>query len=418
MKQTPATREALRIFRLLLVVKLALFGLSSLALWGLGVRGRMVSLVYAAPTVLLALLVFTPWLERLLGHWFLALAVGLDMLFDSLRMAALLFSEPLFWSQRLGLPPEAALRLAEMPGVEPFFFLLIPLVLLAWGYGRDGALWGSTWAALLHLITSLAGWQPDVASRTFLLLLGTRVIALYAVPFIVGVLADRERQKLAQLEAAHQRLRRHAVTVEQLAVSRERNRLARDLHDTLAHSLSALVVQLEALKSLMDHDPEAAQEVLAEVSEQARKGLDESREAIQALRSGPVETLGLTDALRDMLQSFQARTGVLTDLAVAGQARDLTPVEAQSLYRIAEEALNNVERHAGAGRVNLRLEYGADCTDLIVRDDGVGFDATAVDLDRYGLTGMRERAAIIGAELEVRSHPGGGTEVWCSLGRD
>ena len=418
MKQTPAIREALRIFRFFLVVKLALLGLSFLALWGLGGSARLVYLLHAAPTVVLAMLVLTPWLEHLLGQWFLALAIGLDVLFDSLQMATSVVAQPGLWSEYLGWSPQVALGLAEMPVVDPFFFLLIPLVLLAWGYGRDGALWGSTWAALLHLITSLVEWQPDVAQRTFFLGLGTRFIVLYTVPFIVGVLAERERQQLTRLEAAHQRLRRHADTVEQLAISHERNRLARDLHDTLAHSLSALVVQLEALRSLMGHDPQAAQELLGDVSEQARQGLDESRQAIQALRSGPVETLGLTDALRDMLQSFQARTGVLTDLAVAGQAQDLTPVEAQSLYRIAEEALSNVERHARAGQVNLRLEYGADSTDLILRDDGVGFDASEVDLDRYGLTGMRERAAIIDAKLEVSSNPGGGTEVWCSLRRD
>jgi signal transduction histidine kinase len=237
------------------------------------------------------------------------------------------------------------------------------------------------------------------------------------VPFIVGALAERERQQHAQLQAAHGRLRRYAATIEQLAVSRERNRLARDLHDTLAHSLSALTVQLEALRVLLANDPAAAPGAVDDLLALARRGLDGSRQAIQALRTDPVETLGLSGALRDMLQRFQARTGLQADLSAAGQESDLTTQEAQTLYRIAEEALTNVERHASAQHVTLRLACGADRVDLVIQDDGLGFDPAAVDLDRYGLTGMNERAAMIDATLEVNSRPGGGTEVWCSLQR-
>jgi signal transduction histidine kinase len=240
---------------------------------------------------------------------------------------------------------------------------------------------------------------------------------LYLVPFIVAALAERERQQHAELEAAHQRLRRHAATVEQLAVSRERNRLARDLHDTLAHSLSALTVQLEALRVLMANDPKAAEEAVDELSALARRGLEDSRRAIQALRTGPVETVGLDGALRDTLRAFQARTGVMASLSVAGDESDLTAEEAQALYRIAEEALSNVERHASARQVTVRLARGMDRIDLVIRDDGVGFEPASVDLDHYGLTGMRERAAMIGATLEVTSHPGGGAEIWCTLKR-
>ena len=91
--------------------------------------------------------------------------------------------------------------------------------------------------------------------------------------------------------------------------------------------------------------------------------------------------------------------------------------EAQALFRIAEEALINVERHAAAQRVTVRLAFGSDRIDLVVRDDGVGFDPAAVDPDHYGLTGIQERAAMIGATFRVRSRPGGGTEVRCSLDR-
>ena len=415
MEQPLALREALRIFRLSLIIKIAFFGLALLVALGLGPSAQLALLLRAAPTLLLALLVLPPWLERALGRRFLALGLALDVLFESLLSAPFFFEQRFFWLQNLDLSEPMIRHLTEAPLTEPFFFLLIPLVLVAWGYGRRGAVWGSTWAAILHLGTGCWALQQDILAWDFFSGVLMRIALLYLVPLLVSILAQRERKQHGELEAAHQRLRRHAATVEQLAVSRERNRLARDLHDTLAHSLAALSVQLEALRTLVVHEPTAVQDALNNVTTLARNGLEESRQAIQALRTDPLKTLGLVGALRSMLQNFQARTGVQADLTVAGQEPDMMDEEAQALFRIADEALINVERHAAAQQVTVRLAFGSDRIDLVIRDDGVGFDPAAVDPDRYGLTGIRERAAMIGAALKVHSRPGGGTRIWCSL---
>jgi signal transduction histidine kinase len=412
-----ARLEALRIFRLVLVVQLAFLGLSFLALLRLGGTARSGVLLRAMPTLVLALLFLPPWLEKALGPYFLAVGLGLQISFSSIETAYLFGDWPVARLSQMGIPLEILEYYAVAPPIEPFFFLLIPLVLLAWGYGRRGALLGSSWAALLHLSIGLGVTSQASYPRLFFAQALMRIALLYLVPFIVSVLAERERHQHSELEAAHERLRRHTATVEQLAISRERNRLARDLHDTLAHSLSALTVHLQALRTLLANDPEAAEEAVDELSVLARRGLEDSRRAIQALRSGPVETLGLDGALRDTLQAFQARTGVQTRLSIAGDESDLTAEEAQALFRIAEEALSNVERHASARQVTVRLARGVDRIDLVIHDDGVGFDPTTVNVHHYGLTGMQERAAMIGASLEVSSHPGGGSEVWCTLRR-
>ena len=417
MDQPLALREALRIFRLSLIIKIAFFSLGLLVALGLGIPAQLAILLRAAPTLLLALLALPPWLERALGRRFLALGLALDVLFESVLSAPVFFEQRFFWLHDLGLSEPVLSHFMEAPLTEPFFFLLIPLVLLAWGYGRRGAVWGSTWAAILHLGTGCWALQQDILDRPFFVGALIRIALLYLVPLLVSILAQRERKQHAQLEAAHQRLRRHAATVEQLAVSRERNRLARELHDTLAHSLAALSVQLEALRTLVVHEPAAVQDALNDVAALARNGLEESRQAIQALRTDPLKTLGLVGALRGMLQNFQARTGVQADLSVAGQEPDMMDEEAQALFRIAEEALINVERHAAARQVDVRLAFGSDRIDLVIRDDGVGFDPAAVDPDHYGLTGIRERAAMIGATLKVHSRPGGGARIWCSLER-
>jgi signal transduction histidine kinase len=417
MDQSLAMRDALRIFRLTIIAKLLFVGLGALTVLGLGSPAGPGPLLRAAPTLLLALLFLPSWLERPLGRYYLAAGLGLDILFSSVEAALLFAGMALDRLAQAGVPPQILDSLAVSPPVEPFFFVLIPLVLLAWGYGRRGALLGSTWASVLHLYLGLLALPRDSRLSPFLAQTMMRIALLYLVPLLVSILAERQRRQHAKLAAAHQRLRRHTATLEQLAVSQERNRLARDLHDTLSHSLSALTVQLEALRTLLSHDPAAARDVVGEISALARRGLEESRQAIHALRTGPVEALGLSGALRDSLQALQERTGVQVDFSVAGQARDLTAEEVNALFRIAEEALTNVERHAGARRVRVRLEYAADATELMVGDDGRGFDLDAVDPAHFGLAGMRERAAIIGATLTARSAPAGGTEIWCSLPR-
>jgi signal transduction histidine kinase len=415
MDRSLARREALRVFRVLLIIQLAGLALSSLALAQWGVSLRVGFVLRAIPTILLVLLFVPPWLERALGRFFLALGLGLEVFFSSLDMIYLFSDQPAERLAAMGLPAPLVEHAAAAPPVEPFFFLLIPLVLAAWGYGRRGALAGSALASVLHLGMGLWATAGESGRYLFLTQAAARITLLFLVPFIVSVLAERERAQHAHLEAAHQRLQRHAATVEQLAVSRERNRMARELHDTLAHSLSALTVQLEALRTLLKNDADAAEPVVGELADLARHGLEESRQAIQALRREPVEVLGLANALRDMLGAFQARTGIPASLAVSGEGLDLTTAEAQTLYRIAEEALINVERHAAAQKVEVRLACGSERVDLVIRDDGAGFDPQGVNPDRYGLTGMAERASMVGASLEVRSRPGGGTEVWCTL---
>lgn len=365
-------------------------------------------LLRLVPTLLVALLTVTPWVDRLLQRWALALLLGLDVLIVSLQMI------PLYFLRR-ALGDVLDERLLEATRIEPFLFLLIPLVLLAWAYGRQGALWGGTLAALLNLGIAALALSANVLPNVSLLRELVRVAMVYAVPFIVSTLAQREREQASQLAAAHRRLQRHATTVEQLAVSRERNRLARDLHDTLAHSLAALTVQLEALRTLQIHDPSAAQGAAADALDLARHGLDESRGAIQALRSDAVETIGLVGALRSELESLETRTGVSIQFNASGREDDLTDEEAQAFFRIAREALLNIERHASAQHVRFRMAFGTDRIDLSIRDDGMGFDPMSVSADHYGLMGMRERAEIIGAVLSIDSRPKGGTEVWCTL---
>ena len=233
MDQSLARREALRIWRLVLIVQLAFLAMSFLALPRLGVAARVGAVLRAIPTLIIALLFLPPWLERFLGRSFLAVGLGLSVLFSSLDTAYIFADWSNYRLAHFALSMELMEPLAAAPAVEPFFFLLIPLVLLAWGYGRQGALLGSSWASVLHVGISLWLLPEGDLSRISVAQTLMRILLLYLVPLIVSILAERERQQHTLLEKAHQRLRRHAAAMEQLAVSRERNRMARDLHDTL-----------------------------------------------------------------------------------------------------------------------------------------------------------------------------------------
>jgi len=247
------------------------------------------------------------------------------------------------------------------------------------------------------------------------------------IGIVLAALVDqlqREKGALAQLNRElDQRVAERSARIERLAeegraaaVTRERLRLARELHDTLAHSLMALLAQIRLVRKL--HRRLGEDELDAELDraeEVAARGLTEARAAITQMRDGGVQEVGLGAALRELLARFTQRSGIAAELHADVAAAAMSDERAQTLYRIAEEALRNVERHAGARRVTVELrESGEPIAPrrlLRIADDGAGFDPAAPVPGHYGLRGMREQAALIEAALSVHSAPGAGTRI-------
>jgi len=245
--------------------------------------------------------------------------------------------------------------------------------------------------------------QDDIAGR---------MVIYPVVGFIVVRLVRGQKSDRKALAAKNVKLTQYATAVERLAISHERNRLARELHDTLAHTLSAVAVQLEALNKQLDQDPDNAQNTLKQLQELTRSGLQEARRALQALRASPLEDLGLALALRQLVESVSERSGIAIGLDAASDLDGLPPEIEQGMYRVAEEALNNAARHAHAQTVTVSLRRDSRALRLTVADDGVGFDPEAVPVEgHYGLVGMRERALLCSGHLEIASAPGKGTTV-------
>jgi signal transduction histidine kinase len=215
------------------------------------------------------------------------------------------------------------------------------------------------------------------------------------------------------------RIERLADEQKHAAVVRERLRLARELHDTLAHSLMALLTQIRLARKLRARLTEADLDAeLARAEEVAATGLGEARAAIAQMRHNAVRDSGLGEALRELLERFSQRSGIEHELRVRGAAGALAGERAETAFRIVEQALNNTERHAQAQHVRVTLT-GGDMTvsgagprvRLEVADDGIGFDPAQERPGHYGLRGMREQAALIEARLQIESAPGTGTRV-------
>ncbi|UCC64425.1 MAG: sensor histidine kinase [Anaerolineae bacterium] len=414
---TQIVRNATRILRGVFIFRLfiTLFGVAVFSIrWSphipleaLGVLSRigLLPLLMSAAMLATMLFLFLPGLERRMGGLYLPVALAMAILTFSLE-SGVAYLRP-GGHLLLTLPSGQTISLF-WASTEMILMALIPCVLAGAAYGVRGAVKAATLASLLHLALGVLVWLYGVPLGIFLALLPLRLGVLYVFPFIAGYLADTWRREHVALQEANRQLRGYAATVEHLATSRERVRLARDMHDILAHSLSAVVVQLEAVDTLHETDLGAARQQLAKVQQQARVGLDEVRRAILNLRSAPVEELGLGGAIEQLVERFGQRNGILTNWAMEGEPVPLLPVQANALYRMAEEALSNVERHAEASHLTVCLRY-ADGVTLSVQDDGLGFDPETVDPDRYGLVGIRERAALVDAQVTVDSVPNEGT---------
>ncbi len=229
-------------------------------------------------------------------------------------------------------------------------------------------------------------------------------------------LARKRAEALArQLENANRQLAEYASQVEDLAATKERNRLAREIHDNLGHYLTIVNVQIEAAKVTCESDPARALDAMNKAQDLARKGLNSVRESVAALRVSPLENRSLQDAITELVEESQA-SGITTEFKVIGESKSVESKSALALYRVVQEGLTNVRKHSNASCVDVELDFTQpDTTRLSLRDNGVG----AVDTSGgFGLIGLRERVHLLGGEFHVETQPGQGFCLDVSLPTD
>ncbi len=228
---------------------------------------------------------------------------------------------------------------------------------------------------------------------------------------------SRERRFGTTLEALAATRAELAATARHAGVLEERQRLAREIHDTVAHSLTSVVTQLEAADQAIDERPGDARRHLDIARRSARDGLTDIRRSVRELRPDLLEGASFGEALERACRRWSTETGILARLRTTGTAIPLHPDTETALLRTVQEALVNTAKHASATRVTVTLSYLGDAVSLDIDDDGVGFaGAPRPRADGgFGLAGMRERVAAVGGELHIESAPGSGTTIAASV---
>jgi signal transduction histidine kinase len=242
------------------------------------------------------------------------------------------------------------------------------------------------------------------------LLLRSRWVDALAIALVYGTgivfvvaftrMAASERDARLALAEANQQLREHAAEVEELATTKERNRLAREIHDSLGHYLTVVNVQIEAARAIFTQDQPRALNHLAQAQTLTQEGLAEVRRSVAALRASPTTSLPLAEALAKLTEQWNTAELNIA-LRVNGAVRPLSPQAELTLYRAAQEALTNVGKHSHATQVSLTLDYyeGRNVR-LQITDDGCG---SAGAPEGFGLLGARERVQLLGGTMCVHT---------------
>jgi signal transduction histidine kinase len=345
--------------------------------------------------------------------WAVALSVGF-----ALMHWLVLARNPHWWERRLGVLGGywaiAAVVTVVLVVLSASYSLLLyglyPLMFVTLG-----------WWAMVPVVglTALTGWVAgfwsDGAESVTSVLATAGVSALVAV-FVTAIArqSEQRRDALAALAATRAEL---ADTARHAGVLAERERLARELHDTVAQGFTSVVTQLESAEQALDDRPADARQHLEKARRTARDSLDQVRRSVRALRPDLLEAASLSSALQQVVRQWSEDSGVRSELCTTGEPVPLNSEVETALLRTAQESLANVARHAGATRVVVSLSFLGDTVTLDVDDDGRGFDGRSRPGPDggFGLIGMRERIEAAGGELTVESRRGEGTTIAVSV---
>jgi NarL family two-component system sensor histidine kinase YdfH len=275
-----------------------------------------------------------------------------------------------------------------------------------WGNSRRALALG---AFLFFFMTGMLYWQVGSEQIWFALssmVLNGGFIVLLMVMYNQQLAERQKAVDLAEsLESANAKLAAYNAKIESLTLQNERQRMARELHDTLAQGVAGLVLQLEAIKAhLASNRTERASAIVEQSITRARSTLAESRAAIDNLRAVPVN---VADAVREQVEHFKQSTGVVCELDMSVTENQLSPEVIDHAMNILSESLTNISRHAQANKVRVEFIIQNKTLELEVRDNGKGFDVKQETKGHYGLVGMHERARLTGGMLAIESDASG-----------
>ncbi len=352
------------------------------------------------------------------GSEFSTLAISLILLYGLLLASERWISRHYTWYIYIYLAIQTSIifaLLALSPRLDYFGLLFIPLSLQAMLHLpiRTGYIWIGIYMVVSAVGLIISYGLQDALPFIFIYGAAYIFVASYATVTRQAEEAQEKSQTLLiELQQAHAQLQDYANQAQELAVLEERNRLARDLHDSVTQALYSLTLySAAASRQLEAGEIEITAEHLQDLQKTAQQALQEMRLLIFELRPSALEEEGLAGAIKARLEAVETRTGIEVSLDVNGDTRLPLDIE-EALYRIAQESLNNILKHAHASHVHVGLTLHDNSAVMVIDDDGIGFEGTAVDFGGgLGLQGMEERARQIGAIISITSIPEEGTQV-------
>jgi signal transduction histidine kinase len=222
-----------------------------------------------------------------------------------------------------------------------------------------------------------------------------------------------ERKSRQELALANDRLQNYALKIEELATLQERNRIAREIHDSLGHTLTVFNFHLAAAMRLFHSNPSKAEALLLDLKELGDSALQEVSRSVSSLRTDPLAGLSLMKAIEDLVINFHQATGVMPDCVVEVQA-DLPDRYKTAIYRIVQESLTNMCKYAAMTQTSIHIEQMPQSVDIMISDNGRGFELHK-NTTGFGLQGMRERVMLLSGQLEINSAPDRGCQITATL---
>lgn len=319
-----------------------------------------------------------------------------------------------------------AVALLDCSGFSAFLYPIVPFA----AYFSLGSRWSKYLAGFYFVLFIGKAWLADLLwyanvdtmSNLLIFILLLIFMQVMARAIYRDEANSRELERLlADLEASNRRLQAYAAQVAELAAAEERNRLARDIHDSLGHYLTAVNIQLEKALAFRSRSPEEAEQAIRDAKQSASEALQDVRRSVGALRS-EADRFSLEQSLRELIKGM-GNGRIHIDLRFEGSEIGYTRLSLMALYRAAQEGLTNIQKHAQATQVVVEVKLDRDEASLCLHDDGQGFDTALIEEwmaapnQTFGLQGIRERLELVRGEMSLTSNAEEGTRLFVTVPR-
>lgn len=300
-------------------------------------------------------------------------------------------------------------------GIFPYLFFVLSVFSLMELSLTNGIIW----IIIFSLISFIAfSYQLGIyQGALFGLLYGAGSLFFGGFGYALSIAIEaRKKQEvlLEELKIANEKLKEYASKVEQLTLIEERNRLSREMHDSIGHHLVSVSLQLEILKKIIKEKPNDALKIIETLKKEISDSIQELRNVVKTLRKPYEFDIPIEESIKNLIENFTKIKDIKIDFEIEDSLKDLPPDYKITIFRVCQEALTNIEKHSNASEVSIKLKNINNEINLTIEDNGVGFPSEIRE-DSFGLKGIKERAKILNGSVIFENRPQGGARVIFSL---